>query len=1115
MKKITLLACLLGMGTAFSQVETVAGTSFEDPTTGGQYTDTGDANVAHDLINNTDEAPVDFVQVADEIGFDARYEPYDTPSDGLTDGDFVGVTDFTGDVGAYTDGLQGYQMSDTDGNMIVEFDAVDFDGFVNNQIRLDYYVNETGYEGDGTTNDSGNDRIRIYIKDLTNATEIDILNTEGSDINDLGIEGAWQSTTTAIPDNIDAQLVVELRSNSGSEAIYLDNIIFEGEADVPPVEFSITEIFSGQSGTDLTADWFEIENIGTEAWVSGTSPDLYYDDESADPVDADIIQGITEIQPGAKAIVLITDNTTDITTFEDVWSPVIDLTGVAIGYADGAGLGGGGDAVTLWAGDPNTTSPIATATYPDTDANDGQSYDVEQEEFSVVGNANGAVETIAQGGDNSDVPNIGSPGDGVAIVQSNISFDGAFTSISEDGTEVTITLTISDAPSSEATVDVTLVGAGTATEGTHFTFSGPQTVTFPMGSTDAQTITIPILDNSTDDSDLFFVLELENEQNAEVSGDTLYSVYILDDDTEVPAGDNTILDVNYLTSYTVAEEGTAEITAYDPGTQRLFVTNGSLIEVLDFSDPENIQALATVDVTDFGGAGVQSIAVNDGIVAAAVSVDPKTDNGVVVFSDVDGNGMVAVEVGPLPDMLLFSPDGTKVLVANEGEPNDDYSVDPEGSVSIIDVSGGLGDISQADVTTLNFNAFDSQEADLIAAGVRIFGPGATVSQDLEPEYIAVSDDSQMAYVTLQENNAYAIVDLSIPEITDVISFGLKDHSLPENSLDLTDETDFIFNASWPVKGVYMPDAIDFYEVNGTQYIVTANEGDAREYDTFEEERKLDDADYILDETVFSNIDILQLETNLGDVGITNASGDTDNDGEYEEIHIFGGRSFSIFEANTGTIVFDSGNDFEVITAADPVYGPIFNASNSNNEFKNRSDNKGPEPEGVLVQEINGLNYAFILLERIGGVMVYDVSDPTAPVFLQYVNSRDAVPGGDEGGDLGPEGIMFVTPEESPINTAMLVVSNEVSGSLSLYTLDEIVLSNPEFEIAAGNAFSMYPNPASERIYLSKPGDYTVYDLGGRLVKSVMNAATISVQELSAGTYIITNASGVSQKLIVK
>ena len=401
------------------------------------------------------------------------------------------------------------------------------------------------------------------------------------------------------------------------------------------------------------------------------------------------------------------------------------------------------------------------------------------------------------------------------------------------------------------------------------------------------------------------------------------------------------------------------------------------------------------------------------------------------------------------------------------------------------------------------------------AGVRVFGPGASVSQDMEPEYITVSDDSQMAYVTLQENNAYAIIDLSAMEITEIIPFGLKDHSLPQNSLDTSDETDFIFNASWPIKGVYMPDAVSYYSVNGTNYIVTANEGDARDYSGYAEERKIGDADYVLDPSVFSDLDILQLSTNLGDINVTAASGDADGDGLYEEMHVFGGRSFSIFEAETGNLVYDSGNDFEVITAADPTLGGIFNASNDNNGFKNRSDNKGPEPEGVIVKQIGDQFYAFILLERIGGMMVYNVTDPVNPVFLQYVNSRGTVPGDPESGDLGPEGVVFVEPADSPTGKALVILSNEVSATLSIFSLDNVVLSVNDNELASNENFKIYPNPAEEIIFLSKPDSYTVFDMLGRVVISKGETASLNVSNLNSGTYIIKNAAGTTQKLVVK
>ncbi|MDT0554601.1 choice-of-anchor I family protein [Patiriisocius hiemis] len=966
---------------------------------------------------------------------------------------------------------------------------------------------------DGAGLGGGGDAVTLWVGDPTATTPVDSATYPDTAAND---GQSYDSDLGAFSVVGNANGAVETIA-LGGDAANVPNIGSPGNGPAITSMFNllITEIFSGQAGDDLTADWFEITNTGVDAWISGVDGDLYYDDESASSTDADIINGITDIQPGETIIVLITDDVNEVTTFTGVWNPVIDLSGIKIGTTDGAGLGGGGDTVTLWVGDPTATTPVDSATYPDTAANDGQSYDSDLGAFSVVGNANGAVETIAQGGSSGNVPNIGSPGSAINMpVTVTVEFDTAFTSVSESGAGIEIFISPSQAPTTQGSIDVSLITAGTAVEGTDFIFASTQTITFPAGSTDSQSVLIPILNNTEDNADVFFVLQLENESDVQIGAQDVFSVYILDDDTVIPAGDSSVLDMNFLASYLVDASGTAEITAYDPITQRLFVTNSESIEVLDFSDPENISSLASVALPA-GTSGVQSVAVNNGIVAAAVSAETKTDNGFVLFADTDGNNQVGVEVGALPDMLTFTPDGSKVIVANEGEPNSDYTIDPEGSVSIIDVSGGLGAISQANVTTLNFNAFNPAQAALEAAGVRIFGPGATVSQDLEPEYITVSNDNLFAYVVLQENNAYAVVDLTLNTITQILPFGLKDHSLPENSLDVSNDTDFIFDSTWPVYGMYMPDAISFYEIGGVGYIVTANEGDAREYDTFEEERNIGDSDYILDASVFNNVDILALSANLGEINVTNASGDIDNDGEFEEIHVFGGRSFSIFEANTGTLVYDSGNDFETITANHPIYGAIFNASNSNNSFKDRSDNKGPEPEGVIVKEIDGNHYAFILLERIGGVMVYDVSDPMAPVFVQYLNSRGAVAGDPVSGDLGPEGVVFVDAVDSPTGSALLIVSNEVSATLSIFSLDNVVLGIDEVEFTNTTNFVIYPNPANERIYLSKPGNYSIYDITGRIVKNISEASSIVISDLSTGTYIVSNTEGVSQKLIIK
>ncbi|MCB0577875.1 MAG: lamin tail domain-containing protein [Phaeodactylibacter sp.] len=271
---------------------------------------------------------------------------------------------------------------------------------------------EIGY-ADGAGLSGGGDAVTLWVGDPTASDPVDMEaypdtapfdgQSYDSDLGAFSVVGNANGAVQTIAlggDNMDVP-------NIGSPG--------DGLAVPPSTGLAITEIFSGQEGADLTADWFEIRNTGTQAWVSGVDPDLYYDDDSADPANAVLVQGIAEIQPGASAIVLITADLADITVFTDVWSPVIDLTGVEIGYADGAGLGGGGDAVTLWLGDPAASLPIAMEAYPDTAPFDGQSYDSDLGAFSVVGNANGAVQTIALGGDNMDIPNIGSPGDGLAV----------------------------------------------------------------------------------------------------------------------------------------------------------------------------------------------------------------------------------------------------------------------------------------------------------------------------------------------------------------------------------------------------------------------------------------------------------------------------------------------------------------------------------------------------------------------------------------------------------------------------------------------------------------------------------------------------------------------------
>ena len=636
----------------------------------------------------------------------------------------------------------------------------------------------------------------------------------------------------------------------------------------------------------------------------------------------------------------------------------------------------------------------------------------------------------------------------------------------------------------------------------------------------------------------------------------------------------------------IFDESAAEIVVHDPVTQRLFVINASApaVDVLDISDPNNLTKLFELDPSEFGS-NANSVAIANGVVAVAIEAAEKTDPGRVVFYDIDGNFLNAVTVGALPDMLTFTPDGTKVLVANEGEPNDDYTIDPEGSISIIDVSGGVANLTQANVTTADFTAFNDQVNALRAAGVRIFGPNATVAQDVEPEYIAISGDSSTAYVALQENNALAVVDIASGTVTDILPLGFKDHSVVP--LDASDRDGAINITTYPnLLGMYMPDAISLYEVGGETFIVTANEGDARDYEGFAEEARV--KDLVLDPDAFPDAYELQKDENLGRLTVTTVNGlsdgvffkaaltgdqevgpvetdavgsavlklnedgtalsytitvegldfgpilgldpqtpDTGDDvtllhvhaapagengpvvfgifgpnqdpdvsatinedgsttltgtwsetdpanqplsafipailetgigeqvglylnlhtvgnpaGEirgqfestlaYNELYSFGARSFSIWDTQ-GNLVFDSGAEFEQITAA--LFPDDFNSTNDENDtFDNRSDNKGPEPEGVAIGEIDGRTYAFIGLERFGGIMTYDITDPAEAFFVDYVNNRDFTGDAEAGtaGDLGPEGLAFIAAADSPNGNPLLVVGNEVSGTTTVF-----------------------------------------------------------------------------------
>jgi hypothetical protein len=482
------------------------------------------------------------------------------------------------------------------------------------------------------------------------------------------------------------------------------------------------------------------------------------------------------------------------------------------------------------------------------------------------------------------------------------------------------------------------------------------------------------------------------------------------------------------------DEGAAEIAAFDPASARLFVVNAEAVtlDVLDLSDPTSPTLVTQLDMTRFGD-GANSVAAHDGRIAVAIEAEETGQAGAILLADVDGRVLATFPAGALPDMVAFSPDGRRIVVANEGEPSDDYAVDPEGSFTIVDLPAG-GDPAAATVRQVTFqDAYDRHAGLLRAAGVRIFGPGASTAQDLEPEYVVVTPDGSTAFVSLQENNALARLDLDAGRVTGVLPLGEKDWSALGLELDVSDR-DGIALGGWPVVGLYQPDAIATFEVDGEAYVVSANEGDARDYDAYSEEARAEDLP--LDPAVFPDAAALQAEGALGRFEVTTADGDVDGDGLYERIVGYGARSISVWSAN-GELVWDSGDQIERAVLA--TYPALHNADNDESaaeSLDSRSDAKGPEPEGVVVGSVGGVPYAFVGLERVGGVMVWDLSDPADPVLVAYRNDRpfSAAADGPGAGDLGPEGLVFVAAEDAPGGVPLLIVAHEISGTTRVFEI---------------------------------------------------------------------------------
>ncbi len=498
----------------------------------------------------------------------------------------------------------------------------------------------------------------------------------------------------------------------------------------------------------------------------------------------------------------------------------------------------------------------------------------------------------------------------------------------------------------------------------------------------------------------------------------------------------------------------AEVVAFDASRNLAFVLGATGVDVLDAATGALRLTLPRSGVTSGGspaalGTG-NSVAVSGNLLAVAYEGANRTGNGAVVIYNLGGTNAAptatqgnfiqpaAVPGQPstfaVPDMVTFTPDGTKLLVAIEGEPADNYAADPLGGIGIIDVATGA-------LAIAGFAGFDA--ATLKAAGVRITGranetalPGtATAAADLEPEYIAVSADGSRAFVTLQDNNALAIVNIASATVTHVLPFGLKNHNSLSNGIDPNDRNGGTRIDAWPVFGMYQPDALATFTAGGKTYVVTANEGDAREWGNFVEPIRIADAtlDPIAFPTAVANI--LKSNANTGRLEVSRFTSDTDGDGDLDRLDVFGARSFSIWEvtaANTLVRVFDSGRMIDEIIAAvapDPA------------ALEGRDDNKGAEPEGITLGTVNGQLYAFVGLERANAVMSFAIDTSGAAPTASYAGLIKTP------GNVAPEVLQFVGGA-----TPRLFVANEVSATTTVYSIAPAAPAPYTLQILHGSDF---------------------------------------------------------------
>lgn len=618
-------------------------------------------------------------------------------------------------------------------------------------------------------------------------------------------------------------------------------------------------------------------------------------------------------------------------------------------------------------------------------------------------------------------------------------------------------------------------------------------------------------------TDTAFTVTVTDHSGTPVSVSRAFTLNV---QVQQPAIDD-LFSISKIAEYSVGttnkDGGVAEIVKYNKDNNKFYLVNGSTnppsLDIVSLGEAAgtlaketsiNVKAMAESGGFEFGDLTSVAIDKVNKRIYAAVQEKDHTKQGKILALSYDGTYITEYAAGIQPDMITVTADGKFVMTADEGEPRDGIN-DPEGSVTIVNIATGASQQLYFDEPAIIDDGVHIRGA---VAGGQITGAGTKEDAkfDIEPEYIALSQDQKLAYVSLQDNNAIAVVDIEAAKILSVKGLGLKDHSVAGNELDLLGDG-VIKQENAPFRGIYMPDGISAQAINGKTYLFTANEGDATEWPEEDTTRKNVSTVGALKGKLQSDSPAYQFLAGKTEYDALEAASDWGNDG----IYLFGARSFSIWDADALlendalAPVYDSGSDFEVITGQ--RVPEFYNVSNSKVKMDERSVKKGPEPEDIKTALVGSRVLAFVGLERVGGFMTYDVTTPSASQFVNYTNTREYLNADNKVNldtDTGPEGLEFISAADSPTGLPLLLVAYEVGGKVGVYQLEvtKVALDSKQLSLKAGGAAVKLTATVEQPVESSKTA--VIWSSSNEAVATV--DAEGNVTPKAQGTAVITAIS---------